>query len=206
MLKYSEMRQAKEAVIRGARWLRKRLIPVLGIVLVIAITVGIYLFYGRHPERLYELRNYTYIGAFLISLIGNATIVFPGAVLPILSTIGVLLYPTTGPIGPVIVGLVGSAGAAIGEMTGYVAGYSGRELAQKRRIYGRVEKWMQRWGSLTIFVLSIAPLIFDVVGITAGILRFPFWKFFLLCLLGRVILYVGSILAVAWGWRIIFPG
>ncbi len=99
-------------------WLKKRFIPLLTLLLVIAITVGIYLVYGRHPERLAELKNYAYWGAFLISLIGNATVILPGAVLPILSAIGIVLYPVAGPIGPIIVGLVGGIGAAMGEMTG----------------------------------------------------------------------------------------
>ncbi len=187
-------------------WLRKKFVPILTLLLVIAITAGIFLVYGRHPERLAELKNYAYGGAFLVSLIGNATVILPGAVLPILSTIGVVLYPVTGPVGLIIVGLAGGIGAAIGEITGYLVGYSGRGIAERSRMYIRVEGWMGRWGSITIFILSLVPFFFDLVGIAAGVLRFPFWKFFLLCWLGRTLLYVGFILLVAiWGWETILP-
>lgn len=186
----------------GGGGLKRRLIPILTIILVIAITVGIYLVYGRHPERLIELRNYAYWGAFLISLIGNATIILPGAVLPILSTIGIVLYPVTGPVGPIFVGLVGGIAAAIGETTGYMVGYSGRGIAERSKMYIQVESWMRRWGAVTIFILSLVPFFFDLVGIAAGVLRFPWWKFFLLCWLGRTLLYVGFIsLATIWGWE-----
>ena len=197
--------QAKDDGAIEEGWVKRRLIPILTIILVIAITIGIYLIYGRHPERLVELKNYVYWGAFLISVIGNATIILPGAVLLILSQIGIVLYPLTGPVGPIIVGLVGGAGAAIGEITGYLAGYSGRGIAEKSRIYNRLVSWVKRWGAPAIFVFSVVPLVFDLVGIAAGILRVPFWKFMLACWLGRTLLYVIIVLTAAWGWEMALP-
>jgi len=198
------MSKATDMADKGER-LKRKLIPLLTLTLVIAITVSIYLIYGRHPERLVELKNYAYWGAFLISLIGNGTVILPAAVLPILSAIGVFLYPVTGPIGPITVGLAGGIGAATGEITGYMVGYSGRGIAERSQMYSRVEGWMRRWGAPTIFVLSLVPFFFDLVGIAAGILRFPLWKFILVCWLGRTILYVSIVLAAAWGWETILP-
>lgn len=186
-------------------WLKRRLIPILTVIFVIAITVSIYLVYGRHPERLVELKNYAYWGAFFISLAGNATVILPGAVLPILSTIGISLYPVTGSPGPILVGLAGGIGAAIGEITGYMVGYSGRGIVERSKLYSLVEGWMRRWGALTVFILSVLPFFFDVVGIAAGVLRFPLWRFFLFCWLGRTILYAGIVLAAAWGWKAVLP-
>ena len=195
----------KQAGAEKRNWLKKRLIPLLILLLIIAITVGIHLVYGRHPERLIELEDYVYGGAFLISLIGNATIILPGAVLVILSEISVVLYPVTGPVGPIIVGLVGGAGAAIGEITGYMAGYSGRGIVERSKMYNRVEGWMRRWGAMTIFIFSVVPFFFDLAGIAAGALRFPFWKFFLLCWLGRTLLYVVFVLLAALGFKALLP-
>ena len=104
-----------------------------------------------------------------------------------------------------LVGLVGGTGAAIGEITGYMAGYSGRGIAQRSKMYERVEGWMRRWGALTILIMSVVPFIFDLAGIAAGVLRFSFWKFLLLCWLGRTILYIGVALAGAWGWEAVLP-
>ncbi len=185
--------------------LKRRFVFLLTLLLVIAITVGLYLIYGRHPERLVELRTHLYWGAFLISVIGNATIILPGAVLVILSNIGTLLYGVVGLSGPIIVGLVGGAGAAIGEITGYVAGYSGRGIVTRRKMYSRVEDWVRRWGILTIFIFSLVPFVFDLVGIVAGVLRFPFWKFIFFCWLGRTILYVVFVSLAALGWEAVLP-
>ena len=184
---------------------RRRFIFIIALLLVIAVTVTLQLVYGRHPERLTELRTHLYGGAFLISVIGNATIIFPGAVLVILSNLGILIYNGTGLYGPIIIGLVGGIGAAIGEATGYIAGYSGREIVERRKMYGRVEGWVTKWGAAAIFLFSLVPFVFDLVGIAAGILRFPFWKFILLCGAGRTILYIVFVTLAALGWKAILP-
>jgi len=177
--------------------LKKRLIPILMLLLVIAITAGIFYFYRHYPGRIDELKSYGYLGAFLISLIFNASVIVPVGNILVLSALGALL-PS-----PVVVGLVGGAGAAIGEITGYMAGYSGRGIVQNRQLYRRIEGWMKRWGTVTIFVFSVVPFVFDLAGIAAGVLRYPFWKFLLLCWLGRSLLYIGAAFAGAWGWQFV---
>jgi len=181
-------------------WIRNKVLPLLALFLVIAVTVGIFCFYRSYPERIEQFKGYGYLGVFLISLTFNATLILPAGNILILSVLGAVL-PSA-----VVVGLVGGAGAAIGEITGYMAGYSGRGFAERSRLYNRVEGWMGRWGLLTIFVMSVVPFVFDLAGIAAGVLRFPFWKFFLMCWLGRTLLYIGAALAGAWGWPLVFPG
>ncbi|MFH1651234.1 MAG: VTT domain-containing protein [Chloroflexota bacterium] len=186
------------------RRLQQRLVPLLGLVAVIAITVGLFL-YGRDTSRIIAFKNYQYLGAFLISLIGNATILLPGIVLPILSGLGVLFYQTDGLVGPLLVGLSGSVGAAIGEMVGYLAGFSGRKILVGNRRYRQIMGQVERWGGLAIFVLALVPLFFDLVGIAAGALRFPLWKFLLFCWLGRAVLYVTAVTLAAMGLNSVFP-
>ncbi len=169
-------------------WVKKRLIPLLCLLIVVAIAVGIFCFYKYQPEKIEQLQELGYLGVFLSSLVLNATVVLPAGNFVFLFILGGALSS------PWLVGLVGGLAAAIGEFTGYAAGYSGRAIIKKRRLYDRLEKWMKRWGSLTIFVLSAAPLFFDVAGIAAGALRFPVWKFFVACWLGRTVLYI----AIAW--------
>jgi len=194
-----------QSVTAGKKSKRTRLLFVIALLLVIAVTVSLQIVYGLHPEKLTALKAHFYWGAFLISLIGNATIIFPGAVLVILSNLGILLYCSTGLFGPIIVGLVGGIGAAIGETTGYIAGYSGREIVERRKMYGRVEGWVRKWGAPVIFLFSLIPFAFDLVGIAAGALRFPFWRFILLCGLGRTILYIAFVTLAAMGWKAILP-
>jgi len=194
-----KVKNDKQAGVEKGNWLKKRFIPLLALLLVIAITVGIFYFYRSSPGRIDQLKGYGYLGAFLISLTFNATLILPAGNILILSVLGAVLPSAT------VVGLAGGAGAAIGEITGYMAGYSGRGLAERSKMYKRVESWMRRWGAPTIFIMSVVPFVFDLAGIAAGVLRFPFWKFFLLCWLGRTLLYMGAALAGAWGWEAALP-
>jgi membrane protein YqaA with SNARE-associated domain len=185
-------------------WLKKRLFPLLTLLLVLAISVALF-FLGRSPELIAQLEGYGYFGAFLISLIGNASIFLPAIVLPLLTGLGVIFYPTSGLFGLVMVGLVGGVGAAIGEMVGYMAGYSGRGIVENGKLYWRLVGWVKRWGALAIFIFALFPLFFDLVGLAAGVLRFPLWKFVLFCWLGRTILYVAVIVLVGLGWHVVLP-
>jgi len=169
-------------------WVKTRLIPILGLFIVVAIAVGIFCVYRDNPEMFEQLEELGYLGVFLSSLVLNATVVLPAGNFLFLFVLGGALSS------PVLVGLIGGLAAAIGELTSYAAGYSGRTIIKKRRLYTRLEGWMERWGSMTIFFLSAAPLFFDLAGIAAGALRFPIWKYFIACWLGRTVLY----LAIAW--------
>lgn len=184
--------------------LRRLVIPVLAIAIVIFISVCLYAF-GRDPERVNQLKNYGYLGAFLISLIGNASILLPGIALSALTGLGVLLYSGAGIAGPVLVGIAGGAGAALGEIVGYMAGYSGRGIIENRKLYDRLSGWVGRWGSIAIFVFALIPLFFDLVGLAAGALRFPLWKFILICWVGRTVLYVAFVVLAALGWEAVLP-
>jgi membrane protein DedA with SNARE-associated domain len=184
--------------------LQRLVFPALTLVVVVITSVGLY-FYGHNLERVRELENLGYLGAFLISLIGNATILLPGIALSALTGLGVVMYSGVGIAGPILIGIVGGAGAALGETVGYMAGYSGRSIIEKRRLYDRLSAWVVRWGWVAIFVFTLVPLFFDLVGLAAGALRFPLWKFVLVCWAGRTLLYVTFIVLAALGWQRVLP-
>ena len=176
-------------------WLRKRAMPIAGLVLVLGIMAAIFYVKYTHPDIIDELENYGYLGAFVISIIFNATLILPAGNMLIQMTLGATM------LNPVLLGVVSGGGAAIGEITGYVAGRSGRGLIAKSRMYTQIEEWVRKWGVLTIFVFSIVPVVFDLVGIAAGALRVPFWKFFIACMLGRMVLYVIMISLASQGYE-----
>jgi len=180
-------------------WLKKSLVPLSGLLGALVVFVAVGWLYLRYPGFFDGLKAYGYLGVFVISLILNATVIIPVSAMAVVSSLGGAL-PS-----PFLVGLAGGVGAAIGEMTGYIAGRAGRDLLAKNRIYVRVEGWVQRWGMVAVFVLSVFPFLFDIVGIIAGATRMPFWKFFLACWLGRTILYIavaylGSVIFDAMPW------
>jgi membrane protein YqaA with SNARE-associated domain len=141
--------------------------------------------------------DWGYPGVFLVSLLGNASIVFPVPSFLVVFAVGSLLNPW-------LVGIIAGLGAAIGELTGYILGMGGRHAIRKR--YGkdleRVKGWVESHGMFSVLVLFAAtPLPDDIVGIIGGMVRYDLKRFFLAVLIGKVILHVGIALGgLYWGW------
>ncbi len=171
-----------------------RVVQILTVIAILA-ALGATLYFR---DRLQELEQYGYAAVFLVGLISNATIIFPVPGLAVSSVMG-------GVFNPWIVGLVGGVGQALGELTGYMAGYSGQTLVDGNPIYDRLTRWMQRYGALTIFVLAFIPNpIFDLGGIAAGTLRFSLWKFLVSCTAGKVAKNIIFALAGYYGIEAVF--
>jgi membrane protein YqaA with SNARE-associated domain len=100
----------------------------------------------------------------------------------------------------VLVGIVGAAGGSIGEITGWLAGYSGGKLSKRGRLYTRVEWWMRgRRGNWVLFLIAAGPLPVDVAGLVAGALRIPWWRFMLIVWMGKTIKYVVLMVLASFG-------
>jgi len=194
-----ETKQSKPVIKRITGWVRKHYIPLLGLLFVIAIISVVSVIYIKYPDIFKDLEKFGYAGAFVISVILNATLIIPVSNMAIIFSLG-----AAPGLSPLFIGLVGGIGAGFGEMTGYLAGRSGRSLLSKNNIYNKVEKWVKRWGWIAVFVFSIFPFVFDVVGIIAGAMRMPVWRFFLACWLGRTISYVTVAYLAHWGFQLWF--
>ena len=173
----------------------KRIIVSL-LILLVVIAISVVIFISR--DKVVELKGFGYAGAFLVSLVSNATIVLPAPGILIIMALGASLSP-------VLVGLAAGVGAAIGEMSCYLAGISGRGLIENSRLYNRLEGWLKRWGFPVIFIFAATPLPFDILGIAAGILRFPVWRFFLACCLGKIVVNIVVAYAGFYGWQFVLP-
>jgi len=147
--------------------------------LLFALAITILVFVYRN--RLADFSSYGYLGLFVVSVIGNATILLPAPSLAATFLAG-------GIFNPVLAGVVSGAGMAIGELSGYMAGYGGTAILDPRDLerFEKLQDWMRRHGFLTIFVLSVIPNpIFDLAGVAAGMLHFPLPRFLLACFLGK---------------------
>jgi uncharacterized membrane protein YdjX (TVP38/TMEM64 family) len=83
---------------------------------------------------------------------------------------------------------VAGAGAALGELTGYLAGFSSQPAVEKINIYQRMVDWLKKYGPLAILSLSIIPNpFFDLTGAAAGALKMPVKKFLLWTWIGETI-------------------
>ncbi len=147
----------------------------LSLLLAVGITAAVFAF-GRQLAR---FATYGYLGVFLITLVGNATIILPVPGL-------LAVYAGGAVLNPFMVSLVAGVGQSLGELTGYLAGYGGGGVIENRAYYAKVQGWMQRRGFVTIVVLAAIPNpVFDVAGICAGALHMPVSKFLLACWLGK---------------------
>lgn len=165
--------------------------PIVQSVGVILLSVAITLSILKWHDRIRSLGQYGYLGVFLISLMGNATIILPAPSLAAVFAVGAVLNP-------VLVGLTAGMGEALGELTGFLAGYGGRAMVEDRAAFQRLERWVRRYGLWVIFILSVIPNpLFDLAGIAAGMLRFPPWQFLLSCWAGKTLKTVAFALAGA---------
>jgi len=149
----------------------------LGFFLAVVLSIVIFTFRGKFSN----LEGYGYLGLFLISILGNATIVLP---IPVVIT----AFLGGGIFNPLWVGVVVALGATIGELTGYLAGYSGKHLIKDDKKITRIEKWMKKYGLWTIFVLAIIPNpAFDLAGIVAGATKIPVYRYLIVVWAGKLI-------------------
>lgn len=144
---------------------------------IFAVAITLFIFFSR--DWLEQYAVYGYPSVFFISLLGNATLILPAPSYAIVFAMG-------GILNPVWTGLAAGAGAATGEMTGYLLGYGGQATIPDSERYQRLVKLMDRWGLGVIFLLGLIPNpIFDVGGIIAGVLKLPWWQFWLAAAAGK---------------------
>jgi uncharacterized membrane protein YdjX (TVP38/TMEM64 family) len=150
---------------------------VAAVILVVAVSVTVFLM----TDKIAELKSLGYLGAFSIMLLGNATIILPAPGLTLVFALGSAFHP-------VPLGLASGAGAALGELTGYLAGLSGRTVVENQTLYMRFEGWMQQYGSMTVLVLAAVPNpFFDLAGVAAGALGLSWHRFLLAAWVGKTI-------------------
>jgi membrane protein YqaA with SNARE-associated domain len=150
-----------------------------GVILVLVLALTVVLIIYRN--QIQSLKAYGYPGIFLFSILANATILIPVPGVVFTSAMGAVFNPLW-------VSLAAGAGAAIGELSGYLAGFSGQAVVEDSKRYEKVVHWMEKYGDVTILVLAFIPNpLFDLAGISAGILKMPVWKFLLFCVIGKIL-------------------
>ena len=168
---------------RGRALVIRSVIFVLGFLLFSGLVWAFLWYFGTYLERpLHGLAPYAYGAVFLANLLASATVVIPG------TGLSIALGAAT-KFDPFWVAVAMSLGTTLGEATAYLAGYWGGAAVARHHppMYHRAEAWMRRYGFWAVFVVALFPLvIFDIVGIVAGVLRLPMWKFLLATYAGRL--------------------
>ncbi|MFD9909191.1 DedA family protein [Streptomyces sp. NPDC059063] len=117
-----------------------------------------------------------------------------------------LLSSQHGDVNPVVLGACATAGAVIGDSIGYAIGRKGGRplLAWLERKFpkhfsaanvGSAERSFQKWGMWAVFFGRFVALLRIFAGPLAGVLRMPYWKFFIANVLGGIV-WAGGTTAV----------
>jgi uncharacterized membrane protein YdjX (TVP38/TMEM64 family) len=150
-------------------------------ILALAVVIGITAYIYSIREHVGDFAAYGYPGIFLVMLMANATVIIPAPGVAVVFAMGSVFNP-------ILVALAAGTGGAIGELSGYLAGFSGQAVVENTQVYNRVSPWVQKYGAWAILVLAAVPNpFFDLAGIAAGVARIPVWKFLLFCWIGQLI-------------------
>ncbi len=180
-------------------WQRWFPVIVTAILVVMAFAAGTWI--AADPARVEEMRRLIsspqgLLALFLINVVSSATLILP---LP-----GLALTPLAATVAdPLLVGLIAGTGQTIGELTGYLTGYSGRKALGIDARTQRLTNLMRRWGAPILFVLALIPNpFFDVAGIIAGATRMPLRLYLLAAGSGKILknmaLAYGVTLGIDW--------
>jgi len=143
-----------------------------------------------------SLENAGYGGVWIISFIAAGSIVLP---IPGPAVICLAATPELG-MTPMMIGFVSATAEALGEMTGYMAGLSGRSLLQRNRFYPKVRRLvMKRCGMILFFGAVIPNPLFDVIGIAAGSIGYPVKRFIAVVFVAKLIKTTSIAYACLWG-------
>ena len=162
------------------------LVFVIGLtILVVSLRRQITAFVDQIPQ----MHSFALPAIFLVSIVANSTIIIPLPGVALTALVGAFFHPFW-------VALAAGAGAAIGELSGYLAGFSGRGIVERSRFGDRLIGWMKKYGDVTILILAFVPNpLFDMAGMTSGALKLPVHRFLIWCTLGKI----GKMLLFAYG-------
>jgi membrane protein YqaA with SNARE-associated domain len=154
---------------------------ILGI-LAIAIIVATYYisdFAVNLPNEF--IKTYGIFGVFVVSILGTMSILL---YLPLDATIFILskVYPAE------LISLIAGIGSALGEMSSYLLGALGHKIIDKKN-FKIVENNLKKHGFFFVFIASLTPIPYDLVGLAGGYLRLPILPFLGATMAGKVVRY-----------------
>jgi membrane protein YqaA with SNARE-associated domain len=160
---------------------------IVGVILTIIMFAAI-IYYG---EEIGRLKQYGYIGAFFISILGGATIIIP---VPMLAVVFALGHAMADPWSALLLAVSAALGELVGALTIYMTGHgAGRAIMSSKRgvvqsAYERMLGLMERRGPLTLFIVaSVINPFFYPAALAAGALRFGLRKYIFIVLAGKLI-------------------
>jgi membrane protein DedA with SNARE-associated domain len=127
-------------------------------------------------------------GVFVLMLLDSACVPIPSEVTMLFAGFNV----ATGHYSLFEITVVGVAGNVVGSWVAYAVGYFGRvELFERSHlVHGRhlerADRWFGRYGSITVLVARVIPLVRTFISLPAGVARMPFGRFTAFTLTGCI--------------------
>lgn len=134
---------------------------------------------------------YIYFLGFLITVIGNGSILFP---IPYAAAIPVLASYLPNILHQVTLGLVCGLAAGIGEMTAYAIGYLTRKRlsGESRENLQYLKDQFGRSNPVLIFLAGLLPIPDEFIVVPLASAGYPFKKMVLFCALGKTVLCIST--------------
>jgi len=174
-----------------------------GVLTVLMVAAIIY-----YNDKLWGLQEWGYIGAFIISILGGATVIIYVPALPVLLFLGEAMG---NPWQVALLGLAAAAGEVIGGITIYLTGQgagrviSTRKNSRMQKAYERMLRFIERRGVLAIFLVTfIVNPFFYPAAFACGALRMGLKKFVPVIIAGKIIKCMTIVYAAYFGLKGLF--
>lgn len=168
--------------------------------LVIGSIIALTLLTTIYREELADISSLGYFGVFFGCLVANSTLFLPAPSSTIVFTAGAIYNPF-------LVAILGSFGATLGEVIGYLAGLTGRSSFDTNNTKSvQIKSYLDKYGMGAVFFFAFLPLpLFDLVGVVAGGSQMKFIDFIVACTTGKLFKMLIYAYAGAGLLPIIFP-
>ncbi len=171
---------------------KKIIQSIIGLAVVLAVMICAFVF----KKQIEQYAMTGYIGVLIACFAATATILLPAP-----GILVVIQYAQF--LNPIIVVVLGAIGTSLGEMIGYLLGYSGNQIANvdtDKKFF----IWLKKKPLLAVFLFSLIPLpVFDIVGVCAGMSKVHPVKFWIACFFGKLIKIAGYVVIVKYAENII---
>jgi membrane protein YqaA with SNARE-associated domain len=158
------------------------------------LAIGLLIFSIALPILLFIFRDFFkdaqslgLLGIFIINLTSNLSPFPEPGFISVFA--GGIIY------NPILVAIVASFGASIGDLLFFVIGYSSRHLSierlRKKILFQVLEDYFKKYGGYILFFAALLPNpFFDAFGLIGGVFGFSPIRFFLIMTVGRFLRFL----------------
>jgi membrane protein DedA with SNARE-associated domain len=180
------------------------ILAVAGVILTILMFVAIILL----ADQVKVMQKWGYLGAFIISILGGATIIIP---VPMLAVVAALASALGTPWEVAMLGFSAAAGEVIGALIIYYTGHgAGNAInspkhSRVQKVFNKMVGFIERRGSWALFAVTfiINPLFYPAAFV-CGAIKFRLSKFLIVVTIGKLIKCMTVVYAAFYGLKGLF--